>query len=174
MGRPIEPGDYISRMRQIVVRVATVAAAAALLSQTAACIDSEQSKKLAESFQAPGTHPDEPPTMLNKELPFHYPPALYARKVQGNVELRLYVDADGHVRNDSTRVETSSGYGSLDSAAVRGSQDLRFVPAKLHGEPVAVSILFPVYFRHPDAPPLPGDTILRRGPRDTGLGGRKP
>ena len=161
-------------MRQIVVRAVTVLSAAALLTQTVGCIDTEQSKKLAESFQGSGTHPDEPPTMLNKELPFHYPPALYARKVQGNVELRLYVDADGHVRNDSTRVETPSGYGSLDSAAVRGSQELQFVPAKLHGEPVAVSILFPVYFRHPDAPPLPGDTILKRGPRDPGLGGRKP
>ncbi len=160
-------------MRQIVVRAVGLLSVAVLL-QTAGCIDSEQSKKLAESFQGSGTRPDEPPTMLNKELPFHYPPALYARKVQGNVTLRLYVDRDGHVVSDSTRVEESSGYGSLDSAAVRGSQDLRFVPAKLHGEPVAVSILFPVYFRHPDAPPLPGDTILRRGPRDSGLGGRKP
>jgi hypothetical protein len=25
-----------------------------------------------------------------------------------------------------------------------------------------VSILFPVYFRHPDAPALPGDTILKK------------
>ena len=27
---------------------------------------------------------------------------------------------------------------------------------------VPVSILFPVYFRHPEAPPLPGDTILKK------------
>jgi hypothetical protein len=26
-----------------------------------------------------------------------------------------------------------------------------------------VTILFPVYFRHPDAHALPGDTILKRG-----------
>jgi hypothetical protein len=45
---------------------------------------------------------------------------------------------------------------------VKGSQELRFVPARLHGEPMAVTILFPVYFRHPDARPLPGDTILTR------------
>jgi hypothetical protein len=25
-----------------------------------------------------------------------------------------------------------------------------------------VSILFPVYFRHPDAPPPPGDSILKK------------
>lgn len=154
-------------MSQPVSRGAITVVLAALVIGSAACIDSEQSKKLAESFQGAGTRPDEAPTMLNKELPFHYPPQLYARKVQGNVELRLFLDRDGRVRPESTRVETSSGYGSLDSAAIRGSQELRFVPAKTHGEPVPVSILFPVYFRHPDAPPLPGDTILRRGARDS-------
>jgi hypothetical protein len=39
----------------------------------------------------------------------------------------------------------------------------------LRGEPMAVSVLFPVYFRHPEANPLPGDTILGR--REEG-GGR--
>jgi len=102
--------------------------------------------------------------MVNKELPFRYPPPLYARKVQGNVTLRLFIDADGRVRPDSTRVEESSGYPSLDSAAVKGSQELYFVPAKLHGEPMGVAVVFPVYFRHPEAAPLPGDTILAKRP----------
>lgn len=106
--------------------------------------------------------PDEPPVMVNAELPFRYPPALYARRVQGNVMLRLFVDTDGRLLADSTRVEESSGYPSLDSAAVIGSQELYFIPAKLRGEPLAVSVLFPVYFRHPEAAPLPGDTILAR------------
>ncbi|HMC54511.1 MAG TPA: energy transducer TonB [Gemmatimonadaceae bacterium] len=106
--------------------------------------------------------PDEPPVVVNRNLPFRYPAALYARKVQGNVTLHLYVDSDGHVRADSTRVEESSGFPSLDSAAVVGSQELQFVPAKLHGEPMGIAVLFPVYFRHPEAPPLPGDTILGR------------
>ena len=80
----------------------------------------------------------------------------------GNVTLRLYVDHAGQVTPDSTRIEESSGYAGLDSAAVKGSQDLRFAPARLRGEPLGVSILFPVYFRHPDAHALPGDTILQR------------
>ena len=126
------------------------------------CSDQFTPKKVAQVFQSRRDSPDETPKMLNEELPFHYPPALYARKVQGNVTLRLFVDHMGQVTPDSTRIEESSGYAGLDSAAVRGSQDLRFAPAKLRGEPLGVAILFPVYFRHPDARALPGDTILRR------------
>jgi TonB family protein len=128
-----------------------------------ACVDKEQSQKLMKSFETGPQHPDEPPKMLNKELPFHYPPTLFARKVQGNVTLRLFIDRDGRVRSESTQVVESSGYGSFDSAAVRGSQELQFVPAKTKGEPQAVTILFPVYFRFPGAPPLPGDTVLKKG-----------
>lgn len=126
------------------------------------CMDQNTPNKVARVFQAGRATPDEKPRMVNEELPFHYPPALYARKVQGNVTLRLYVDHAGQVTPDSTRIEESSGYAGLDSAAVKGSQDLRFTPAKLRGEPLGVSILFPVYFRHPDAHALPGDTILQR------------
>ena len=126
------------------------------------CVDQSTPKKVMQVFQTGRATPDEKPRMVNEELPFHYPPALYARKVQGNVTLRLYVDRAGQVTPDSTRIEESSGYAGLDSAAVKGSQDLRFTPARLRGEPLGVSILFPVYFRHPDAHALPGDTILQR------------
>jgi TonB family protein len=105
---------------------------------------------------------DETPVMVNRDLPFRYPASLYARRVQGNVTLRLFIDIDGRARSESTRIEESSGYADLDSAAVRGSRELQFVPAKVHGEPRAVAVLFPVYFRHPEASPLPGDTILDR------------
>jgi len=128
-----------------------------------ACVDKEQSQKLAKSFETGPQHPDEPPKMLNKELPFHYPSALFAKKVQGNVTLRLYIDRDGHVHSDSTQIVESSGYAAFDSAAIRGSQELQFVPAKTKGEPQPVTILFPVYFRFPGAPPLPGDTVLKKG-----------
>ena len=107
--------------------------------------------------------PDEAPAVVGNALPFRYPPALFEKKVQGNVTLRLFVDRDGQVRPESTRVEESSGYPSLDSAAVQGSHELRFVPAKSGGEAVAVPVLFPVFFRHPEGQPLPGDTVLRQG-----------
>jgi len=113
-------------------------------------------------FQTVGRQPDIPPVMLNKELPFRYPPALYAQKVQGNVTLRIYIDSNGAIVPDSTRVSETSGFSALDSAAMKGSRDLKFEPAKTRGQPVAVSILLPVFFRHPDAPPLAGDSIIQR------------
>jgi protein TonB len=113
-------------------------------------------------FQTVGRQPDIAPVMLNKELPFRYPPALYAQKVQGNVTLRIYIDSNGAIVPESTRVAETSGFNALDSAAMKGSRDLKFEPAKTQGQPVPVSILLPVYFRHPDAPPLAGDSILKR------------
>ena len=124
-----------------------------------ACNDRD-TQAMARALQASAVTPDELPRMLNTELPFHYPAALYARRVQGNVTLHLRVDADGRVLADSTRVEEKSGYPGMDSAAVKGADELRFVPARYHGEAMAVTILFPVFFRHPEARPLPGDTIL--------------
>ena len=114
------------------------------------------------AFDAGMARPDTYPIMLNKDMPFRYPPALYAEKVQGNVTLRLYIDKDGSVVNDSTRVIESAKMPTLDSAAIKGSRELKFEPAKLRGTPMPVSILFPVYFRHPDAPPPPGDSILKQ------------
>jgi protein TonB len=115
-------------------------------------------------FQTVGRQPDVAPVMLNKELPFRYPPALYAQKVQGNVTLRIFIDREGAIVSDSTRIAETSGFTALDSAAMKGSRDLKFEPAKTQGQAVPVSILLPVFFRHPDAPPLAGDSII---PRDS-------
>jgi TonB family protein len=154
---------YIVRMSFLPLHtIARWSGAAALAAALVGCVDRDIPQKVAQAFQAGAPTPDEVPKMLNTELPFRYPAALYARKVQGNVTLRLHIDRDGQVRADSTRIEESSGYTALDSAAVKGSQELRFIPAKLHGEPTSVTILFPVYFRHPEAHALPGDTILNK------------
>jgi protein TonB len=114
------------------------------------------------TFQTVGRQPDVAPVMLNKDLPFRYPPALYAQKVQGNVTLRIFIDQQGAIVADSTRIAETSGFTALDSAAMKGSRDLKFEPAKTQGQPVPVSILLPVFFRHPDAPPLAGDSVIKR------------
>jgi protein TonB len=129
-----------------------------------ACVDSGDVDKMASTFRSTGTHIDEAPLPQNKELPFRYPASLYAQRVQGNVTLRIFIDAHGRVVQDSTQVVESSGYQAFDSAAVAGAPELRFVPAKLRGEAVATSILLPVFFRHPQGSPLPGDSVLHPRP----------
>ena len=101
--------------------------------------------------------------MVSQPLPFHYPGGLYAQRLQGNVTLRIFVGANGLTTPESPRVEESSGFAPFDSAALAGAAELRFIPAKLNGEPMGMTILFPVYFRHPEASPLPGDSALKRG-----------
>ncbi|MGH7621717.1 MAG: energy transducer TonB [Gemmatimonadaceae bacterium] len=117
--------------------------------------------RATEHSPARAPRPDELPSLVSGELPFKYPPSLYARRVQGNVMLKLFIDRDGRVVSDSTRIDRASGYAELDSAAVAGAPELRFVPAKLGGEPIGTTVLFPLFFRHPEAQPLPGDSILK-------------
>jgi TonB family protein len=135
-------------------------ACVALLAASA-CIDRDQAAKAIDAVQSDGAKPDVMPVMLNRELPFRYPPALYAKTVQGNVTLHIHIDSTGIVWPESTSVVESSGYPGLDSSAVAGSRELRFEPAKTKGRPVGVSLKLPVFFRHPKGKPLAGDTILQ-------------
>lgn len=127
----------------------------------AACMSSDDAKNAIEAVRATEM-PDVPPVLQNAELPFQYPPDLYERKVQADVTLRLYIDSLGRVWPESTMVAESSGYPGLDSAAVAGSRRLRFAPARLDGVPIGISVLFPILFRHPDAPPPPEDSLRER------------
>lgn len=129
---------------------------------TAGCVDQDMTKAAADALMSGPDKPDVLPKMLNTELPFRYPADLYARRVQGNVLLRIFIDSLGSVHHDSTIVLEPSGYPALDSSAVLGVQALRFTPATLKGRPMSVQIQYPVFFRHPEAAPLPGDTILQR------------
>lgn len=108
--------------------------------------------------------PDVAPQMLNIDVPFRYPLPLYMQRVQGNVLLRLHVDERGQVVPDSTTLVEPSGYPGLDSAALAGASQLRFRAARRRGVPIAVSMLFPVHFRHPEGPRLPGDSTTSHRP----------
>jgi protein TonB len=112
-----------------------------------------------EREAAPSTPPDvEPPVALNSDSPISYPPALFDQKIEGDVLLRLFVDSTGRVTPESSRVVESSGYPALDSAALAGSRELRYAPAKRRGIPVATPFVQPIEFRHPQG------AVLRGGP----------
>ncbi|MFI5248850.1 MAG: energy transducer TonB [Gemmatimonadales bacterium] len=127
------------------------------------CITQDDARKLVADLQeSQASHPDVPPMMLTRD-PIRYPASMYGQHAQGNVTLRIFIDAAGRVHPESTQVVESSAVPAFDSAAVSGVRDLQFTPAKRKGTAVAVSVLFPVYFRHPQAPPVPGDSVLHRG-----------
>lgn len=98
----------------------------------------------------------EPPVVTNAESPVRYPPALFERRVEGTVVLRLFIDADGRVRPESTRVAEGSGHPGLDSAALDAVGRMRFAPARRRGEPVATAFLQPIHFQHPERSPSGG------------------
>ncbi len=102
---------------------------------------------------------------LNAEPTVQYPPGLYDQGVEGDVQLRLFVDSTGRLAPESTRVMESSGYAGLDSAAVRGAARLRYAPGRRRGLPVATSFVQTIEFRHPR--PSPGSAPPRAATPDS-------
>jgi TonB family protein len=132
-------------------RVARVPAALALIAALGSCGDrSVGTVALGEHQPATAeSTADQSPVATNPVSPMTYPPALLEQGIEGRVLLRLFVDAQGKLIPDSTRLAESSGYPALDSAALRGARELRFSPALRNGRPIAAPFLQPVHFRHP-------------------------
>lgn len=127
-----------------------LAALAPVLLALAAC----RSREARPAGRA--TQENDVPVAINGESPFQYPAELYDQGVEGEVRLRLYVDALGRVHPESTRVASSSGTPALDSAALEGAALLRFAPAHRDGAPVGIAFYQPVVFRksaRPGGPP---------------------
>ena len=75
---------------------------------------------------------------LQRELP--YPPEAIERGLQGEALVLLFLDAAGNAI--AARIESSSGHGILDDAALRAARALRSLPAGAPRE-----VLLPVRFR---------------------------
>jgi len=127
----------------------------ALMAVLAACgrKDDGTMRLVDRDAPAPVSSAEQPPVAINPVSPVRYPNALLDQGIEGQVLLRLYVDSAGRIVPDSTRIEESSGYPALDSAALVGSPDLRFSPALHQGRPVAAPFIQPVQFRGPRARP---------------------
>ena len=127
----------------------------ALAVTTAACDPKDDGTMRLVDRSAPATvsPAEEPPVAINPVSPVRYPAALLEQGIEGQVLLRLYVDSIGQLVPDSTRLEESSGYPALDSAALAASPMLRFSPALRQGRPIAAPFLQPVQFRGPRARP---------------------
>jgi TonB family protein len=91
----------------------------------------------------------QPPVALDPVPAVAFPDGLTDTASAATVRLRLFVDEQGHVIADSTRVAESSGLAALDSAAVEGAPRIRYAPALRDGEPVGTAFIQPVEFRRP-------------------------
>ena len=102
---------------------------------------------------------DSLPVYIGDSLPFLYPPGPYIQRIQDNVTLQMYLDEFGRPVPDSTRVHDHAVLAVFDSAALLGAKDLVFRPAIRGGKAIPFPVLFPIKFRVPDGPPMPGDSV---------------
>ncbi len=100
---------------------------------------------------------DSLPVFIGDSLPFAYPPGPYIQRIQDNVTLRLYLDEFGRPVPESTRIHEHAQLAAFDTSALAGSTQLVFRPAFRDGKPIPFPVLFPIKFRVPDGPPMPGD-----------------
>ena len=98
------------------------------------------------------------PELLTRDLPFRYPPELYASGVEGQVALHLFVDSLGLVVPESTRVEEPSAHPAFDSSAVAGAPYLEFRPAQRGSSRLGYAVVLPVQFRIPPKDSATSDT----------------
>ncbi|MGH7503217.1 MAG: M56 family metallopeptidase [Longimicrobiales bacterium] len=91
----------------------------------------------------------EAPRLLNepeiaRELQRNYPPLLRDAGIVGQVVLWFQIDASGRVVR--TLLQRSSSHPSLDDAAIRVAESMRFAPAKNRDEPVGAWVQIPIRF----------------------------
>ncbi|MDH3208251.1 MAG: energy transducer TonB [Gemmatimonadota bacterium] len=90
------------------------------------------------------------PRILNREeivkaMLESYPPLLRQSGIGGLVQVYFFIDENGIVQ--TTRVNRSSGYESLDQAAINVANLYRFSPALNRDARVPVWVSFPIEFR---------------------------
>jgi TonB family protein len=72
-----------------------------------------------------------------------YPEEARQRRIEGDVKLRLLIDADGSLAKVEVIVDPGSGLGAAGARAIR---QFRFGPGKVNGQPVATTITYTLQF----------------------------
>jgi protein TonB len=90
---------------------------------------------------------DEPVAYLDH--PLDYPPQARRQGQQGRLMLRVQVLADG--RCGELELLQSSGYDTLDRAALESVRNWRFVPAQRNGQAYSAWFRVPIRFSLRDA-----------------------
>lgn len=85
------------------------------------------------------------PILLSRIDPI-YPKHAINQKIEGQVVLKMLVNREGTVQK--SKIDSSSGYSILDSAAINYAQQLKFLPAQYENKPktVWVVMVFKYFF----------------------------
>ncbi len=94
---------------------------------------------------AVGVKTDTLPRKIDRSCPApKYPKEALSKRIEGSVILRVRVGPEGTVTHAS--IHRSSGYASLDRAAIAAVRRWLFQPALISGQPVTKEIAVPVDF----------------------------
>jgi protein TonB len=106
----------------------------------------EEAKPYKAEQYAAAAQVNELPQPLNREslnLRKYYPAQAKKNGFEGDVVLRLLIDADGSIAKVDVVSDPGEGLGP---AAARAVHELRFSPAKVNGVPVATTVPFTIHF----------------------------
>ena len=85
------------------------------------------------------------PSSLASNLPPIYPNLARKRGIEGTVVIIAGISPSGLV--SSTKIKTSSGSNTLDTAAIRAIRDWHFTPATNNGSPITSEVEIPLTFK---------------------------
>ena len=85
------------------------------------------------------------PSSLASNLPPIYPNLARKRGIEGTVVIIAGISPSGLV--SSTKIKTSSGSSTLDTAAIRAIRYWRFTPATNNGSPITSEVEIPLTFK---------------------------
>jgi periplasmic protein TonB len=86
------------------------------------------------------------PAEAGRLLQRHYPVALAAERVSGRTLVEIVVEASGRVRPGSARIVDTS-HEPFGQATLRIIERLRFRPARVGNQPVAVAVKVPIVWQ---------------------------
>ena len=72
------------------------------------------------------------------------PPYIARARVDVITKIEFFVDKEGNVDPNRTKIAVSSGYPELDEIAVNWAKQMKFHPARNRGEPVPVRMALPI------------------------------
>lgn len=101
-------------------------------------------KPYAAAKYAPAASLSELPRLVEQpDLRRFYPQEAKRHERDGDVVLRIWIDASGSVARAEILSDPGDGLGE---AALRAARELSFSPARISGEPVATSFPFTLHF----------------------------